>query len=64
MSSDKIKGFFSDLGKHDLPTVAAVLVGVVLLYLVFRTPKSYARVVAFFIAVGLFAGAWWWHQHR
>ena len=64
MNLDKIKDFFNNLGRHDLPTAAAVLVGIILLYLVFRTGKSYAKVVAFFIAVGLFAGAWWWHQHK
>ena len=61
---DKIKDVFHDLSKHDLPTAAAVLVGIILLFLIFRTGKSYAKVIAFLIAVGLFAGASWWHQHK
>ena len=61
---DKIKDFFNGLGKHDLPTAAAVLVGIVLLFLIFRTGKSFAKVIVFLVAVGLFAGAWWWHQHK
>ena len=59
MNLAKIKDFFSHLGGHDLPTAAAVLVGIILLYRVFVAGKSYAKVVAFLIAVGLFTGAWW-----
>jgi high-affinity Fe2+/Pb2+ permease len=64
MNLDKLKEFFNNLGAHDLPTGAAALVGIVLLFLVFKTGKSFFRLVLFFIAVGLFAGAWWWHQHK
>ncbi|MGO8836252.1 MAG: hypothetical protein ACLQAH_04670 [Limisphaerales bacterium] len=64
MNLDKLKGFFNQLSAHDLPTGAAALVGLVLLILVFKTGKSISRLLLFLIAVGLFAGAWWWHQHR
>jgi len=64
MNLDKLKEFFDKLGVHDLPTGAAALVGLVLLVLVFKTGKSISRLVLFLIAVGLFAGAWWWHQHK
>jgi hypothetical protein len=42
----------------------AVLVGIVLLFLVFRSGKSFAKVLLFLVAIGLFAGAYWWHVHR
>jgi len=61
---DKIKDFFSSLGTHDLPTGGAVLVAIALLFLVFRSGKSFAKVLLFLIAMGLFAGAYWWHTHR
>lgn len=64
MNLDKIKDFFSDFGKHDLPTVAAVLVGMLLLYLLFRTGKALAKLLVFLLAIALFAGAWWWHNHK
>ena len=64
MNLDKIKEFFHDLGKHDLPTAAAVLVGIVLLFLLFRTGKAFAKIIVFLVAIGLFAGAWWWHSHK
>jgi len=64
MNLDKLKEFFNQFSAHDLPTGAGALVGIVLLFLVFKTGKSISRLVLFLIAVGLFAGAWWWHQHR
>jgi hypothetical protein len=64
MNLDKIKNFFSDLGKHDLPTLGAILVGIVLLFLLFRSGKKFTRVIVFLIAIGMFAGAWWWHNHK
>jgi hypothetical protein len=64
MNLDKLKDFFSNLSQHDLPTGAAVLVGIVLLFLIFRTGKSFAKVLLFLIALGLFAGAYWWHTHQ
>jgi hypothetical protein len=64
MNLDKIKDFFHDLSKHDLPTAAAVLVGIVLLFLLFRTGKAFAKAIVFLVAIGLFAGAWWWHTHK
>jgi hypothetical protein len=64
MNLDNIKEFFSNLSSHDLPAGGAGLVGVVLLVLVFKTGKSANRLLLFLIAIALFAGAWWWHQHK
>lgn len=64
MNPDKIKDFFSNLGMRDLPTGGAVLVGIVLLFLVFRSGKSFSKVFLFLLAIGLFVGAYWWHNHR
>ena len=64
MSLDKIKEFFHSLGAHDLPTGGALLVGIILLLLVFKGGKSFFRFFLFLIAIGLFAGAYWWHTHR
>jgi len=64
MNLNKFKDFFSHLSQHDLPTGAALLVGIVLLFLIFRTGKSFGKVLLFLIAIGLFAGAYWWHIHK
>jgi len=62
---DNIKNFFNNLGTHDLQDGGAVLVGIVLLLLlVFKAGKLFIRFLLFLIAVGLFAGAWWWHAHK
>jgi hypothetical protein len=61
---DKIKDFFSQLDIKDLPTGGAALIGIILLVLVFKTGKAISRFLLFIIAVALFAGAWWWHQHK
>ena len=61
---DKIKDFFGNLGKMDLPTGVAALAGIVLLFLVFKTGKFLTRVLFFLIALALLAGAWWWHTHK
>jgi hypothetical protein len=64
MNLDKIKEFFSNLNAHDLLTGGAVLVGIVLLLLVFKAGKFFMRLLLFLIAIGLIAGAWWWHTHK
>ncbi len=64
MNLDSIKNFFSNLSTHDLPAGGAGLVGIVLLVLVFKSGKSANRLLLFLIAIALFAGAWWWHQHK
>ncbi len=64
MNLDSIKEFFNSLGKQDLPAGGAGLVGIILLYLVFKVGKWGHRLLLLFIAVGLFAGAWWWHTHK
>jgi hypothetical protein len=61
---DKIKDFFSQFDIKDLPTGGAALVGIILLFLVFKTGKTSNRFFLFIIAVGLFAGAVWWHLHK
>jgi hypothetical protein len=64
MNLDKIKDFFNNLGTHDLPSGGACLVGIILLFLVFKARRTAHRFLLFLIAVGLFAGAWWWHTHK
>jgi len=64
MNLDKIKEFFNNLSTHDLPSGAAVLLGIILLFLVFKSSKTAHRLLLFLIALGLFAGACWWHQHK
>ena len=64
MNLDKIKEFFSNLGNHDLPAGVAALIGIVLLFLLFKTGKFFMKLVFLLVAVGLFAGAYWWHTHK
>jgi high-affinity Fe2+/Pb2+ permease len=64
MNLDKIKEFFDSFSRHDLPAGGAGLVGIILLVLVFKAGKTANRFLLFLIAVGLFAGAWWWHTHK
>jgi hypothetical protein len=64
MNLDKIRDFFSQLNIKDLPTGGAALVGIILLILIFKTGKAFIRFLLFIIAIGLFASAWWWHQHK
>jgi hypothetical protein len=35
-----------------------------LLFLVFKTGKSFIKLAFFLIAAGLFASAYWWHMHK
>jgi hypothetical protein len=64
MNLDNIKEFFNNLSTHDLPAGGAGLVGIVLLVLAFKSGKSANRFWLFLIAIGLFAGAYWWHTHK
>ena len=64
MNLDSIKEFFSNLGTRDLPTGAAVLIGIVLLFTVFKTGKFITKLIFLLLAAGLFAGAYWWHAHN
>lgn len=64
MNLDSIKDFFSNLGTHDLPTGAAGLTGIVLLFLLFKTGKFAAKLTLFLTAACLFAGAYWWHTQK
>jgi len=64
MNLDTIKDFFSKLSTRDLPTGGALLIGIVLLLLVLKAEKAFVRIAIFLIAAALFAGAYWWHNHR
>jgi hypothetical protein len=64
MNADKIKDLLNKFGTRDLPSGAAVLVGGVLLFLVFKSGKSLSRLALFVIAIALFAGAYWWHEYK
>ena len=64
MNLDKIKDFFNKFSAHDLPTGAALLIGVMLLVLVFKAGKTLIKLAIFLIAAALFVGAYWWHHHR
>jgi hypothetical protein len=65
MNLDKVKELFGNLSAHDLLIGGAVLVGVILLLLlVFKIGKFFMRLLLFLIAIGLIAGAWWWHTHH
>lgn len=64
MNLDSIKNFFSHLSLRDLPTGAAVLVGVVLVILMFKTGKFITKLIFFLIAAALFGGAYWWHTQK
>jgi hypothetical protein len=62
MNLDKLRNFFDSYGMHDLPTGVGALIGIVLLFLMFRAGKPFKRVILLLVAIGLFAGAYWWHQ--
>jgi hypothetical protein len=64
MNLDSIKEFFNKLDSHDWAAIGAGVAGLVLLMLVFKSGKMIFRLLCFLIAVGLFAGAWWWHTHK
>jgi len=64
MNLDGIKDFFSQFDIKDIPTGAAVLVGIVLLILVFKSGRALNRFLLFSIAAALFAGAYWWHKNK
>jgi hypothetical protein len=64
MNLDKLKDFITDFGKNDLPTAAAALVGILLLFFMLKTTKFLMKLALLLVAVGLFAGAYWWHAHK
>ena len=64
MNLDKVKSFFSNLGVNDLPLAAVVVGGILLLVLVFKVGKFFLRLLCLLLALGLFAGAYWWHTHK
>ena len=61
---DSIKELFSNLNARDLPSGAAALIGLVLLFLVFKTGKFFMKLTFLIITVGLFAAASWWHTNH
>ena len=57
MTLDHIREFFSNLGRHDLPTGVAARPGIVLLGLVFKTGKFFKKLMFPLIAAGRFRGS-------
>jgi hypothetical protein len=55
---------FDKLLSHELPTGALVLIGLVVLFVLFRTGKVVMKLVLLLIAAGLFATAYWWYFVR
>ena len=55
---------FDKLLSHDLPTGVMVLIGVVALFVLFKTGKVLMKFVLLLIAAGLFAAAYWWYFLR
>jgi hypothetical protein len=64
MNFERLKEGFSKLGVHDLPEGAAALIGIVLLFLVFKTGKFIMKVGFFLAAVVFIGGACWWHFNK
>lgn len=48
---------------HNLPAVAGVLAGSVLLFLAFRVKRLAMKLALFLIAAACFAAAYWWITH-
>lgn len=48
---------------HNLPAVAALLMGILFLFLVFKAGRLVTRLVLSLIAAVFFAGAYWWYTH-
>jgi hypothetical protein len=55
---------FDKLLSHELPTGALVLIGLVVLFVLFRTGKAVMKLVLLLVAAGLFAAAYWWYFVR
>ena len=55
MNHNHLKETFGKLNAHDLPAGVAALIGIVMLFLVFRTGKFFMKLVFFHIAVGRLA---------
>jgi len=64
MNIDKLKDFLSQLGTRDLPTGAAVAVGIILLFFMFKMTTKFAKLALLLVAVVLFGGAYWLHCHQ
>jgi len=63
MDFEYFKNTFGKLHGHNLPAYVAVLAGLLLLLLVFKTTKFVARLMFLIIATVLFAAAYWWYGH-
>lgn len=55
---------FDTITWDDLPTGVLAVIGIVLLFLVFRTGKFAMRLAFLLVAAGLFAAAYWWHLQQ
>lgn len=64
MNLDQLKESLGKLSTHDLPTGAAALVGILLLFFMLKTAKIFMQLALLLVAFGLFAGAYWWHTHK
>ena len=52
------------LTAHDLPTGALAVIGIVLLFLVFKTGKFVMKLMFLLVAAALLGGAYSWHTHK
>jgi high-affinity Fe2+/Pb2+ permease len=63
MNFDHFKNTFGKVHGHDLPAYLGLLVGIVLVFLMFKAEKLVEKLVLLLIAAVLFAGAIWWFNH-
>ena len=63
MNIDHFKDTFGTFHGHKLPAGAAVFVGIVFLFLMFKAGKLATKLVLFLIAAAFFAAAYWWYTH-
>ena len=64
MNFDSIKEFWSSLSARDLPTGAAALIGIVLLFFVFKMGRFFMKLMLLLVAAALFGAAYWWHHYK
>jgi hypothetical protein len=55
---------FDNLFSHDLPTGAMALIGIVLLFVVFKSGKLVLKLVLLLMVAGLFSAAYWFYTQR
>jgi len=62
MNIDSTKEFVGGFMSHHVPTVAAVVIGILMLVLIVKTAKFMMKILFLIVGVGLLAGACWWHS--